>query len=278
MSSPRGCSLRLGTEKSAAPRATLSGVETAGAIAACRRSACCSPIAGGKSRPSLAAFAYATLAFPEQGGTLAIDEPTIGREQSFRLAKSAHPDYPEPGLQSAAIPRGRRTRHADTPNLIADICAPNDTTRNARPLVKAEPGIAGVAAFYSPPVGRRPGLLLRALRRQSECPAFTRPRACSGRRQATDQRPRFHEPTGLPAQIRPSPQFAISAPIHLVDLLILGANVAEDPQFRESRAASVSDWPQCGTLLRPEAGKRAARPASRGMQSPQSEAAANGAA
>ena len=112
--------MRLGTEKSAAPRATLSGVETAGAIAACRRSACCSPIAGGKSRPSLAAFAYATLAFPEQGGTLAIDEPTIGREQSFRLAKSAHPDYPEPGLQSAAIPRGRRTRHADTPKLIAD--------------------------------------------------------------------------------------------------------------------------------------------------------------
>jgi hypothetical protein len=38
--------------------------------------------------------------------------------------------------------------------------------------------------------------------------------------------------------------FAISASLHLVDLLILGANVAEDLQFRGSRGGQASDWPR----------------------------------
>ena len=38
---------------------------------------------------------------------------------------------------------------------------------------------------------------------------------------------------------------AISASLHLVDLLVLGGDVAEDLQFRGSRSGQASDWPRC---------------------------------
>ena len=38
---------------------------------------------------------------------------------------------------------------------------------------------------------------------------------------------------------------AISASLHLVHLLVLGADVAEDLQFRGSRGGQASDWPLC---------------------------------
>ena len=37
---------------------------------------------------------------------------------------------------------------------------------------------------------------------------------------------------------------AISASLHLFDLLVLGADVAEDLQFRGSRGGQASDWPR----------------------------------
>jgi hypothetical protein len=56
--------------------------------------------------------------------------------------------------------------------------------------------------------GGRPRAPSRAVLPESESPPFARPRACSGRRRATDQPPRFHAPTGLWAQIGPSPHLA----------------------------------------------------------------------
>ena len=38
---------------------------------------------------------------------------------------------------------------------------------------------------------------------------------------------------------------AICASLHLVDLLVLGADVAEDLRFRGSRGGQASDWPRC---------------------------------
>ena len=43
--------------------------------------------------------------------------------------------------------------------------------------------------------------------------------------------------------------FATSASLHLVDLLVFGADVAEDLQFRGSRGGQASDWPGCAPCL-----------------------------
>ena len=53
-----------------------------------------------------------------------------------------------------------------------------------------------------------------------------------------------------PADRRPPDVLvAISASRHMVDLLVLAADDAEDLQFRGSRGGSVSDWPRCAPCL-----------------------------
>ena len=83
--------------------------------------------------------------------------------------------------------------------------------------------------------------------RQSETPAFARQRvratACDG----TERGPRFHTARGLLAEIGKDPRFATSASLHLVDLLVLAADGAEDLQIAEAGAGQ----PQIGIVARP---------------------------
>jgi hypothetical protein len=97
----------------------------------------------------------------------------------------------------------------DPPGLIARH--PGGDKYVPRTPFRQRNGTRGVRRAKSrvlPPSGRAATSTIESRAPRNRKPPFALPRAHSGRRRATDQPPRFHAPTGLSAQIGPSPHLA----------------------------------------------------------------------
>ncbi len=171
-------------------------------------------------------------------GASDIDGPSIRRPCSF-LRVRGHAEGP------ARLNGGL----ASTPREVS------------RPRTRA-PCLSPRASPRARPVGRRD--------RGTEAPAFPRRRVRTTTCDRSDARARIHATRGLAAAIGGGLLFAISASLHLLDLLVLGADVAEDLQFgmRGSRIGPPLPALQgaeprallrgrCGPRIRPETADRA---------------------
>jgi hypothetical protein len=146
------------------------------------------------------------------------------------LVRSGHLSRCQPGPQTAELDRGTHDDYAGSAYTRQHGCRSRtgDDVRLASRHLQVAPH-------------RRPG---RRRRGRPERPALLLARVCGPAPEACPG-PRIHLPRGFLAKFGRALVLAISASLHLVDLLVLGVDVAEDLQFRGSRGGQASDWPRC---------------------------------